>query len=139
MLPPSSRSSHSPRAHRSKREVEVLIAGLAPRPAVPTVLRKVAVASQAFTAITLGHAPTPCSRAIDAAATAAVVDETNANSPDAHAADRPDLPLAQRPLTRRATVAPLSAEIYKLQVTISATTRDKLRRALDLQIGRAHV
>ena len=34
--------------------------------------------------------------------------------------------------TRRATVAPLSADTYKLQVTISATTHDKLRRVRDL-------
>jgi hypothetical protein len=99
------------------------------------VLRKVAVASQmeaSFTAVTVGHAPTPCSSAIDAVATVAVVDGANANSPVARTADRLDLPLAHRLPTRRATVAPLSTEIYKLQVTISATTRDKLGRALDL-------
>src|SRR5262245_4297181 len=55
--------------HRSKREVEVLSVGLAPRPAVPTVLRKVPTTSQdgrPLTAMKSVNAPTPDGTTVDA-------------------------------------------------------------------------
>jgi 5-methylcytosine-specific restriction endonuclease McrA len=121
--------------HRSKREVEVLIAGLAPRPAVPTVLRKLPLASQAVSAVpavTRVHPPTQDSETIDAASPALVIGKEQANSPVAHPADRLDQPLSQMAPPRRVTVAPLSTGTYKLQLTISAATHDKLRRVRDL-------
>jgi hypothetical protein len=117
--------------YRSKREVEVLIAGLAPRPAAPTVLRKVPVASS-FTGANSVHVPTQAGSTTAAAPTAHLGDENIANSLLSAPAGERDLPLPQMAAMRRATVAPLSPDTYRLQATISAATHDKLRRARDL-------
>jgi hypothetical protein len=99
--------------HHSKREVEALIANLAPQPAVTTVLRKVPSAPPTPTAVASTTSRTPV----------ASLDSVG---------QQPEGELdAWRPHWRSA-VAPLSASAYKLQVTISADTQDKLRRARDL-------
>lgn len=113
--------------HRSKREVEVLVARLAPRPAVATVLRK-----------------ERAEPAIDGAASAAKSTEpptpplatrtpprVSTPSVDRGATTLPQAP-APYPRAPSSNVAPLSADTYKLQVTITATTHDKLRRTRDL-------
>ena len=94
--------------HKSKREVEHLLANLAPRPEVPTSIRKL---------------PTP-----------KPPDSPRAQSTlKAPADDRlasPPAPLP--PSTKRSVVAPLAPERYKVQFTASRDTYDKLRRAQDL-------
>src|SRR5262245_56300775 len=112
--------------HRSKRDVEVLIARRAPKPAVATVLRKVpAQASADLAAMAVMNTPAtpPAAAAIATSAPVAPL-ESPAQQPHCHVDSR-------RPHARNA-VAPLSADTYKLQVTISAATEDKLRRARDL-------
>jgi 5-methylcytosine-specific restriction endonuclease McrA len=88
---------------KSKREVEVMIAKLNPQPPVPSVIRKL---------------PEP-------KAIAPVV----AAAPTAMASTAPAPPLAlpgAPPPSRRPIVAPLSESHYKLQVTISASARERL-------------
>jgi hypothetical protein len=93
--------------HRSKREVEQIVARLRPQPAVPASVRKL---------------PVP---------------QTPAASPESTAdKSRPDpaFPPAVMPLgpQRPAAVTPLAPERYKVQFTVSRETHDKLRRTQDL-------
>jgi hypothetical protein len=95
--------------HKSKREVEHLVASWRPQPAVPAVVRKL---------------PVRVSSPAQGAATSA------ARTPD----DTPVVvPAATtRPPARLAVVAPLAPERYKVQFTVTRETYDKLRRAQDL-------
>jgi hypothetical protein len=111
--------------HRSKREVEVIVATLAPRLAVPTVLRKLPAHPRVEASVSEPTANTGA--ALPTAASA----ERPASSLRAGTLRSPsDKP--SRASSSRSSVAPLSADTYKLQVTISAATQDKLRRARDL-------
>src|SRR5262245_37972216 len=112
---------------RSKREVEALIARLAPRPAVATVLRKVPVRPSAdLTVMIETNAPAPALTA--AATTTPPMPVGQLEPPQQHQYYQIDSPRTHS----RNSVAPLSADTYKLQVTISVETQDKLRRARDL-------
>lgn len=91
--------------HKSKREVELLIAARHPRAAVPTVLRKVAAPS-----------PVPPSDAPSQPSQPAVIAS----------------PVTEQPRPRHSSIAPLSSSAYKLQVTLQASTHEKLSRARDL-------
>jgi hypothetical protein len=92
---------------RSKREVELLVRRLDPKPDVPSTIRKV-------------PAPAPVSLPL--------------NAPPLQADDRPAPPLsvAPAPPALRPVIAPLSPERYRLQFTVSKETHDILRRAQDL-------
>ena len=96
-------------SHKSKREVEHLVASLRPQPAVPSVVRKLAA---------------PVSPPVRAAATSTAVPPV----------DTPIMAPAPttEPPTRPAVVAPLAPERYKVQFTVTRETYDKLRRAQDL-------
>ena len=96
--------------HKTKREIEVLLARLNPKPPVPSIIRKL---------------PEP--KPIEPAASEA----TPAPSMLTKAVPAPIPPVAPPP-SRRPIVAPLSEEHYKLQVTISATSRDRLKQIQDL-------
>ena len=89
--------------HQSKREVELLVAALHPRPDVPSVIRKL-------------PAPPSDQRVLDGHA-----DTTLSVEP----------PRATR-TPARPEVTPLTPERYKVQFTVSRQTHDKLRRAQDL-------
>jgi hypothetical protein len=89
--------------HKSKREVEELVAALHPRPDVPSVIRKL-------------PAPQSDQRVLAAHAESALPVEP---------------PRAMRS-SSRPEVTPLTPERYKIQFTVSRQTRDKLRRAQDL-------
>lgn len=92
--------------HKSKRDVEQLIARLRPQPDVPSVVRKL---------------PTPASPLI--------VDVPAADA-SIHAVPlSPDIVPAQ---TRPPIIKPLTPERYKVQLTVSRDTHDKLRRVQDL-------
>jgi hypothetical protein len=97
--------------HQSKREVELLVAALHPRPDVPSVIRKLPASRQAAP-----PAPQLEGRVVAVEADAAVPGEP---------------PRAMR-LSARAEVTPLTPERYKIQFTVSRQTHDKLRRAQDL-------
>jgi hypothetical protein len=95
-------------AHKSKREIEQLIARLRPQPEVPAVIRKLPVAP---------------------ASPASVADDSG--RPEIAPAQRP-IP-APVPLPPRPTVAqPLAPERFKIQFTVSGETRERLGRVQDL-------
>lgn len=100
-------------ARKSKREVEELVARTAPRPDVPSSVRKVPVRRAA---------PAPAPVVADVARPAAT----------------PLLvvPAVVAPLTapppKRPVVAPLSPDRYQMTFTVDADTRDTLRRLQDL-------
>jgi hypothetical protein len=98
--------------HASKREVEQVIARIAPRSDVPVIIRKL---------------PEPrVTHLGEAAASAVQIGEdvtaeiTSTVAPFLHGTFPP------------ATVQPLTTERYKVQLTVSRETHDKLRRAQDL-------
>ncbi|MDP9203244.1 MAG: HNH endonuclease [Gemmatimonadota bacterium] len=95
--------------HKSKREVEHLVAWLRPKPAVPSVVRKL---------------PAQESSAAQNVATSV------ARAPDDALIGVP-VPTAESP-ARPAVVAPLAPERYKVQFTVTRETYDKLRRAQEL-------
>ena len=104
--------------HRSKLGIQELIASLNPRPGAATILRR--VAPQVLTTDS-----TPALAAAQKLATSATRSSalTSARSPDGRGAATPFPPV------RAAAVTPLAPERYKLQVTLSADTHEKLRRA----------
>jgi HNH endonuclease len=102
--------------HKNKRDVERLVATLRPKPAVPSVLRK----------LPQGKPATALTESAGGHNLLASVDEANAS-----VESTATTPIVERP-RRPATVAPLTPERYKLQVTLSAQTYATLRRAQDL-------
>jgi hypothetical protein len=102
--------------HKSKSEVEQLVATLRPQPPIPSTVRrlpplKAALPTSASSANTVPHRSEP---ALDH-----VASETAPALP----------PLALR---RPAVIAPLAPECYRVQITVSRETHDKLRRVQDL-------
>jgi hypothetical protein len=95
--------------HKSKAEIERLVASLHPKPPVATFVRKL---------------PQPCAEV--APVSTAVAPPTLTPEPVSPAAP----PVAGEPLhpVPRAVVAPLAPERYRVQLTISRETHDKLRR-----------
>jgi hypothetical protein len=142
--------------HKSKREVEQQVAALAPRPDVPTSLRKFpnprprtsgpsAAASPATSScgdsvptvpadlLAPSHANDspaagPMARATGAGTVRNTVASESTRSVDAAAPD------ARRalPVRERYAMTPLAPGRYKLQMTLCAGTVEKLRRARDL-------
>ena len=103
--------------YKSKREVERIVAALHPRPAVPTVIRKLPAPSHVLVS------PAASSEAKEAVAQAKQLrveqPESETTSPP------PSLSVA------RSCVTPLAPERYKVQLTISDETHEKLCRARD--------
>ena len=93
--------------HKSKRDIEHIVAHLRPRPAVPPTVRRL-------------PEPRPVSAPTRSPATEATVHD------DAF------LTVALPPTPRPAIVTPLALEHYKVQFSMSRVTHDKLRRAQDL-------
>ena len=90
--------------HKSKRDVEHLVARLRPQPAVAATVRKLPA--------------TPVTKVVAAPLV------------DSHSSEEP--PVLAPPAAHRATVMPLAPERYKVQFTVSRDTHDKLCRAQDL-------
>jgi hypothetical protein len=106
--------------HKSRREVEQLVAMTRPKPDVPAVVRKL---------------PSPQSQATT---DAAILDLCTRSVPLLEAERQPEPPLSvsdpasKRPATPAASVMPLAPERYKIQFTASQAAHDKLRRAQSL-------
>lgn len=116
--------------HKSKRDVQHLIAALRPLPAVPSSVRKLPGARPIEVGTRLGvgiprSAEAPTTTPMPSSADSAVEAPTVA----AIALGREYQP---EPPRRSAVIAPLAPERYKVQITISRETHDKLRRAQDL-------
>ena len=110
--------------HRSKRQIELLVAELSPRPDVPSRMRKLPARP------TL---PAPAEAAVHelrpdrVVAPWAQVDAAGPGGAPAGGLElRPDG--VQAPPTHRAVLEPLSPARYKVQFTASAALRDKLER-----------
>ena len=102
-------------SHRSGREIEALVAELAPRPDVPASVRKL---------------PEPKPRPLPAAPTASVFEATPSSPPPS-----PSLPIAAPPAAwpaRRPVIEATSPERYRVQFTVGKEGHDTLRRLQDL-------
>lgn len=107
-------------AFKSKREVEALLARLHPQPPVPSVIRKLPEPKTAIASSPSFMGSTPVSVDLPAASEAAI-------SPAAALVAAP-AGSTSAPASRRPVVAPLSESHYKLQVTIGAAARERLRQ-----------
>ncbi|MBA2258646.1 MAG: HNH endonuclease [Acidobacteria bacterium] len=94
--------------HKSKREIEELVAALRPRPDAPAVVRKLPAPNTTTAALAESSAPHPSSSPVAAVAPS---------------------PSEAPPRGEPALVAPLSPERYRIQLTVSRDTHDKFRRA----------
>ena len=102
--------------HKSKRDVERVIAALRPLPAVPSSIRKLPA-----------PLPSPVHLTQPLRSTASpTLDATSAP------AAAPVLASPPPPAPQRAVVVPLAPERYKVQITISAEALAQLRRAQEL-------
>lgn len=144
-------------AHKSKREIEELVAQLHPQPDVPCQVRKLPAARPAMPDSGLFAMPeTSQPERVSPAPTAPSATSVIPAGPAAHAPTAPTAPTAtsstpgtpatpaipatlaapapSAPLAspQRGVVVPLSPERYKVQFTMSAATRGKLRRAQEL-------
>lgn len=102
--------------HKSKRHVEQMVAALHPQPPVPSIVRKL---------------PTPnplvaLPSVLDCTEPATVATSALSAVPQPV---RVATPLPQRP---PAVIAPLAPERFKVQMTVSRETHDRLRRVQDL-------
>ena len=102
--------------HRSKREVEQMIAALHPQPPVPSIVRKLPTPNPAA----------PCASVLDCVEPATVATSVPPSEP------QPERAPAPLPPRRPAVIAPLAPERFKVQMTVSRETHDKLRRVQDL-------
>jgi predicted DNA-binding ribbon-helix-helix protein len=91
--------------HKSKRDVEFIVASLRPRPPVPTTIRK----------LPAPRTPMASQPTLDA------VNAENGALRRAYVAPR-----------RPALLTPLTTETFKIQLTVSRDVHDKLRRVQDL-------
>jgi hypothetical protein len=105
--------------HRSKLEIQQLLASLNPRPAAPTVIRRAPQPSTDVSAPAL-----PVSQ--EEAATHLPKSAADASTPSPNGEDVTATPA---PRLRPTVVTPLAPELYKLQVTLTRETHEKLRRA----------
>jgi hypothetical protein len=98
---------------RSRREIEALVAELAPRPDVPASVRKLPTATPAPTLVPAPTLP------------ATGVDEAIAGPPEPAPliSSRPPLQTSRRPI-----IETTSPERYRVQFTIGKESHDKLRR-----------
>ena len=97
--------------HRSKDEVKVIQSRLAPRPDVPSTIRKLPA-----------QAPVAGKLPLVATSPDGAVVTTTITPP----------PLVVPPPSQRPVVEPLTPERYRLQFTVGKETRDKLKRVQDL-------
>ena len=100
--------------HKSKREVEHLVAGLAPKPGAHSLVRRLPTVPSA------PATPTP-----PMAATGRPMLERSDTSPAAEARPAASAPIPPEP---RPTIAPLASDRYLLRVTLSAAGHANLRR-----------
>jgi hypothetical protein len=94
--------------HKSRREVEVIVAAVRSLPPVPSTIRKLPTT-------TIAPARQEIMRPLEDVASQC-----------------PETSVAAQPRQRPPIVAPLTPEQYKVQFTVSRETHDKLRRAQDL-------
>jgi 5-methylcytosine-specific restriction endonuclease McrA len=107
--------------HASKRDVERVVAGLAPRPDAPAIVRKLPATSAALTPVVSEKMAVEPPRAPVPPDSTLLLESSRPSPPTNVAAKRPALLLQ-----------PLAPGRYKVQFTVGRETHDKLRRAQDL-------
>ena len=114
--------------HKSKRDVEQLVATLRPQPPVASVIRKLPQPVRRMD----GHAAADAALLRPAGGTmsAAVTDVTPVAATNASPASGE--PVRTVTATKSAIVKPLDAERYKVQFTVNQNTFERLRRVQDL-------
>jgi hypothetical protein len=112
-------------SHRSKREVEELIARHFPKPDTPSSVRKVPERTPSPVSVALTRTVTEPAQAVSAPATTMVASAPALTAPDV-VWSRPTVS------THRPAVKPLADDRYEIRFTASAATRDKLKVAQDL-------
>ena len=128
--------------HRSRREVEALVAALRPQPPVPASVRRLPASrpaqaatlppAQTATASAPVSVPEPQAAASPLApAPSSAASVPTPTSPVPAVAPTPPAP-APTPPARPPVVAPLAPDRYKVQFTASAETYARLRQAQDL-------
>jgi 5-methylcytosine-specific restriction endonuclease McrA len=132
--------------HKSKREVEHLVATLRPAPDVASTIRKLPAPraelkeplAQVIPGASVSEArmgTDKCSDGCDSPRSAVVpllLDVVPDAAPDQYAGRVMSPSLMTRQHASRAEIRPLAPERYRLQVTLSRETHDKLRHAQDL-------
>ena len=120
--------------HKSRREIEKLLAERFPKPDVRAAIREVAATPAAEAPVQLSPAGVPAPTLSDGALSPDASELGNGASTGAQ-----QEPLAARPVTPmpsdRARVMPLSPKTYAVQFTMDEATHDMLRRAQEL-LGR---
>ena len=110
-----------------KRQVEKLVARLAPKPDVPSTFRKLP-APPASTTVMEARPPVGTEDACVAVPSVASPPSSKADNLRANVAPPP-------PPAPRSVVVPLSPDRYRVQFTVGAETEDQLRRLQDLLRG----
>jgi len=105
--------------HKSKRHVEILVAGLAPQPDVKPVVRRLPDRTQNVAALERASIPL-ASLAVPSLLDAAPQDEPTG------------LPAPSRAAAPRPTMAPIAGDRFLSRVTLSADAHARLRCAQDL-------
>ena len=103
--------------HKTKREVEGLVARLRPQPDVPSVVRKLPTPTCAQVPVPRSEFPVPGLDELLGEALPAQISPRVISGPAA---------------TRPAEIKPLAPDRYKVQFTVCRETHDKLRRVQDL-------
>jgi 5-methylcytosine-specific restriction endonuclease McrA len=102
--------------HKSKREVEEIVAALRPLPALPSSVRKLAAPKTPTSPPMVSHSSRDCAGQCSALGTTAIE-------------SAPPVPVPRKLV---AEVTPLAPERYKMQFTVSRQTHEQLREAQNL-------
>lgn len=118
--------------HKTVREVEHIVARLAPRPDVPQVLRRMPLPADTASSSAAATASTPAVGPVAASTEEAVAGlgrSLNVSLMSPASAGPEMRPMSTLP---RTVIKPIAPERYKLQVTLSRSAHDKLRAAQNL-------
>jgi 5-methylcytosine-specific restriction endonuclease McrA len=117
--------------HKTSREVDLLVAELAPQPDVPSRIRALPRA----TGSVAGSKPRPADACVSQGPGLTVVDCSSAASNGSNIADTrlaPTTPNSPTTALPRGRVIPLAPRRYKIEITVDQQTHDKLRMLEDL-------
>jgi hypothetical protein len=117
-------------ARRSKRDIELLVAEVAPRPDVPSRMRRLSSPAARATvgAAELRPAGASCHEVADLAASSADPRVSTRTAPNIAS----PMTVASLPRVAAAVVAPIAPSRYKVQFTASSELHDKIERARGL-------
>jgi hypothetical protein len=124
--------------HKTKREIEELVAAVTPRPDVPDLVRRLPERRRTAPA-TAAFAPELRLDAVVSSRAAPRPDGVASSEPERHPARTlPDTELRLDGVEEPGTVQPLAPGRYRVQFTASAELRDKLERLRALMRGSVH-